>query len=149
MSLLLGAAQKGVLLLFFFLITRQLRLYKQSWKLNGDWAACHCASLTVHQREQSCGSVSPLSEARWRRSSRGRRGRDAVGVRGEADKHHKALRWWSECECRSHTFNKGWCSLSQTHTHHTYSDTHVTTLKPQTYTHCTCGRDAHQKTDCI
>lgn len=70
---------------------------------------------------------SSLSEAVWQRSGGGRRRRDAVGVRGEADKHHKALWWWSERECRSHTFNKRLVlALTNSYTPHT-DETHTHT----------------------
>lgn len=49
-----------------------------------------------------------------------------------ADKHHKALRWWSECECWSHTLTKAG-ALSHKSTHTTFS-TQVLQV-PATHTH--------------
>lgn len=94
-----------------------------------------CVSLTVLCFTGSRAvKLSSPQRGIWQRSSGGRRRRDTVGVRGEADKHHKALWWWSECECRSHTFNKGWCSLSQKKKKKIIHTTHYTTFNPNTKT---------------
>lgn len=94
-----------------------------------------CVSLTVlcFSASRAAKKKKPSSLPSARHFGSGavecRRRRDAVGVRGEADKHHKALWWWSERECRSHTFNKGWCSLSHKFIRTTYSETLPTTSK--------------------
>lgn len=107
----------------------------------------YCISLTVLQ---GCETVSPLSEAFWQRSSGGRRRRDAVGVRGEADKHHKALWWWSECECRSHTFNKRLVlSHTNSYTPHRQETDMTTSMQIHKHTHAHAHSNKHQKTDCI
>lgn len=85
-----------------------------------------------------CLCVAPF----WQWSAGDGKRRDAAGVRGEADKHHIALWWWSECECRSHTFKKNWCSLFQknrTTRKHTYiqeQQVWTTSTHMDTYTHC-------------
>ena len=102
-----------------------------------------------------CFRVSPSlpSEALWQWRSGGRRRRDAVSVRGEADKHHKALWWWSECECRSHTFKKSWCSLSlrKSHTSRTQGQIVTTSIHIHTQTHARThtNASAHDVTYCI
>lgn len=107
-----------------------------------------CASVTG---SRAAKTISPLSEAFWQRSSGGRRRRDAVGVRGEADKHHKALWWWSECECRSHTFNKRLVlSLTNSYTPHTRETDPTTSM--QIHKHMSTNTHTlwyTAKTDCI